>query len=524
MTTVSTPPKDAIPVYQLHARQWDLLEALETYHPNEVLYGGQAGGGKSHLIRAIAYHYANKWPGSHIAIFRRVYAELEKTHVRAFMQELPEHEYNFSRSRYQIELPNGSMIEFNHAATFDDVFNYQSVEWAMCMIDEVEQFEEEEIDELKSRVRAPTDGQEADWEDWFPCLFLTANPGGKGHSYLKETFVNPGVQANLNPDKPYWEELVEIPNDPDPIAIRRMYVPAALKDNPSLNRRQYSATLASLSEARRKQLLEGDWDYFAGKAFEMLNADTHLVDPRRLFGQTESGSMRPRPVDWPVVIGLDHGQVAPTCALWTVEDPDGFFLTYLEYYKPNTAVGTHIENVKTYLQRDQSQAVVPYADPNMWRVNRGKGHMVWSLADEYAWNGDPPEDRTGTPDGIVLAHGMQDREVRLTTLQRIYTPQEDRMFPVWHPKAGQYGSPQAFIASHCINYWRELNLARLKDTADERGFQDIEKMDDHSIDAAGFSVPMLERRTIRRSTGPRRVLKPSTKRKRPTRAARSHLL
>lgn len=480
---------------------------MEQYHPNEVLYGGQAGGGKSHVERAIAVHYANKWPEAVIAIFRRVYAELEKTHVRSFFKELPAEIYNFSRSRYQIEiLQNGSIIEFNHAATFDDVFNYQSVEWAMLIIDEAEQFQLEEIDELKSRIRRPDEGYAKDWEDWWPCLLMTANPGGPGHAYLKDTFVVPGRIS----DDGYWDEQIEIPDDPEPVNIRRMYVPAALKDNPSLDRRQYSATLASLSLARRKQLLEGDWDYFAGKAFPMLSEDIHVVDPRNLFGQDANGRMTPRPTDWPVVMGLDHGQVAPTCGLWTIEDPDGFFLTYKEYYEPDLAVGVHIENLQREMRTDGSRGLVPYADPNMWRINRGYKKQVWSLADEYAWNGDPPEDRTGTPDGLIIQRGEVGREVRLTTLQRIYEPKEDRMFPDWHPKRGQYGSPQAFISKHCLNYWRELNGAALRPVADEFGFQDIEKAHDHAIDAAGFSVPLLERRTLTRQTGPRRLLRPSS--------------
>ena len=47
----------------------------------EILYGGSAGGGKSHAMRVIAIMLAFNVPNLQIYLFRRVFADLIKNHV-----------------------------------------------------------------------------------------------------------------------------------------------------------------------------------------------------------------------------------------------------------------------------------------------------------------------------------------------------------------------------------------------------------------------------------------------------------
>lgn len=487
MPTATKPPDYAHVIYKPWPKQRHVINLVTQHQLNEVLYGGQAGGGKSAVIRMLAFLLGQNWPGANIAVFRRTYGELEETHLREFQRELPEELFHFSRSHMRLELSNGTRINLNHAATKDDVYNYQSVEFSALFIDEVEQFDEEEIGELTSRVRAPAglrDRWAAEGHPWWPLVFFTANPGGKGHAFLSRTFVKKAEQEGE-----HWTDTVEIGDEK--YDITRAFVPAAIEDNPSLDRKTYMARLAHMPVARRIQLMEGDWDFFEGKAFDFLDAKTHLVDLERVFGP-----QRRRPLHWDTLVhGLDHGQVNPTAFLSTVEDDEGYFLTYHEYYEPDTPVGTHIEAVKDWMQLDGSLHKFPYCDPQMDRMSRGLGQKRWSLRQEYLWGGEPPDDvNVAEATGIRLTRGVQDRQVRLYTLQRLLTPDENRPFPSWHPRAGDFGSPRLFIARNCPNFWRELNLARYEHKGpDGTASEDIVKVDDHTIDAAGFSIPHLER-------------------------------
>ena len=47
----------------------------------EMLYGGAAGGGKSHLIRAAFIAWAEMIPGLQLGLFRRMYPDLKANHL-----------------------------------------------------------------------------------------------------------------------------------------------------------------------------------------------------------------------------------------------------------------------------------------------------------------------------------------------------------------------------------------------------------------------------------------------------------
>lgn len=61
----------------LHPKQADAFGSLAT----EILYGGAAGGGKSHLMRAAAVIWCASIPGLQVYLFRRIKEDLHKNHV-----------------------------------------------------------------------------------------------------------------------------------------------------------------------------------------------------------------------------------------------------------------------------------------------------------------------------------------------------------------------------------------------------------------------------------------------------------
>jgi len=61
----------------LHPKQMLALQSKAT----ELLYGGAAGSGKSHLMRAAAIIAAIEIPNLQVYLFRRLYPDLKKNHI-----------------------------------------------------------------------------------------------------------------------------------------------------------------------------------------------------------------------------------------------------------------------------------------------------------------------------------------------------------------------------------------------------------------------------------------------------------
>lgn len=62
---------------ELHEQQMNALESQAT----EILYGGAAGGGKSHLMRIMSILLCGLIPNLQIYLFRRNYNDLTANHM-----------------------------------------------------------------------------------------------------------------------------------------------------------------------------------------------------------------------------------------------------------------------------------------------------------------------------------------------------------------------------------------------------------------------------------------------------------
>ena len=200
----------------------------------EALYGGAAGGGKSDALLMAALQFVDT-PGYAAILFRRKYTDLAlpgalMDKARTWLGGTDAH-WNDQAKTWTF--PSGATLTFGYLDTVNDRFRYQSAEFQFVGFDELTQFPESDYRYLFSRLRRLARAS-------VPLRMRAAsNPGGLGHDWVKQRFIT-GASSD------------------------RVFIPAKLNDNPSLDAASYISGLDQLDPITRQQLLNGDWTARAG--------------------------------------------------------------------------------------------------------------------------------------------------------------------------------------------------------------------------------------------------------------------
>ena len=317
----------------------------------EVLFGGAAGGGKSYGQMVDSMLFALRYPGSRQLVLRRTFPELEKSLIRTSLALFPHEIYSFNSSSHVGKFKNGSIIDFGYCATENDVYQYQSAEYDVIRFDELTHFTEAQYVYLISRVRGAN--------SYPKQIKSSTNPGGVGHGWVKERFVNAGKRG------------VAFTGED---GMSRIFIPALLDDNRFLCRGDpnYKKRLLALPERERKALLFGDWDIFEGQYFTEFSYDRHVIEPFEIPGAWR----RFRTIDY----GLDR-----LACLWIAISPDGRFFVYREYCKSDLPIS---EAARAILERTPKNEDVyaTLAPPDLWSRSQETGRSKAALFSEFGLN------------------------------------------------------------------------------------------------------------------------------------------
>lgn len=454
--------------FELHPKQTFVLETEAT----EILYGGAAGGGKSHLLRIIAILCLIYIPNIQIYLFRRLSADLEKNHlegengfrnllnpfVAAGIVTIIEGEIRHNK--------NGARIFLCHCQYEKDRFKYQGAEIHVLLIDELTHFTDIIYRFLRNRVRMPPAIPEIIYQIFtadftLPKIICGSNPGNVGHTFVKNTFVDML--------KPF--EVKKMTSEEG--GMLRQYIPALLEDNPSLmlNDPGYELRLEGLgSPDLVKAMRYGLWDITAGAALEKLRRDKHMIRDFEV------------PVTWTKFMVIDWGSSKPFAVCWfcVVDDdlilkakgewaerliPRGALILYREYYgwngKANEGCrlesGTVARNILEMEEEAGEEMDYRVGDSAMWAEHDGKSTQ------ERMYN--------ATNGQFLMEKSKKDRANNFEEIRARIAGDED--------------GPMLYITESCKHFWRTVPDLQLDERKPESGPESSQE--DHIYDCISYS-------------------------------------
>lgn len=226
-----------------------------------LLYGGQAGGGKSYLLMGLSSQEHRS-----AIVFRRESAQTDGLEKAG--KEIIGDTARFNGTDKEWSWADGRSLKLAGMQLAGDWNKHAGRERDLIGFDEAGEFLREQVSSLIAWLRAP-EGQRC-------RMVLASNPPRSADGYwMKEWFApwldiqhpNPAQPGELRwalmiEGSPHW---VDGPGEYEyegefRQALSLTFIPAALADNPYRNTAEYRARLQSLPEPLRSQLLKGDFD------------------------------------------------------------------------------------------------------------------------------------------------------------------------------------------------------------------------------------------------------------------------
>jgi len=262
---VHVPLPSQVPFYEAYAKY--------------LLWGGQAGPGKSTGARRYLYNRSLRVPGHEALLLRENWDQLKANHTIKMAHEVPELGGKFYETDRLAVFGKGSdqsLIYCGHMAETDALQRYIGIEYGAIVADEASLYPVD-ADGVTPLAELSTRARRVYQEVWgpdggkvpatvTPRFLPVTNPGGPSAAFLKDFFIDhapdleryPALREDYRPEE--WA-----------------YLPARLDDNPYLDP-QYERSLAVLNKTRYEQLRHGDWSVFSGQFFSEWQGRLHVAE------------------------------------------------------------------------------------------------------------------------------------------------------------------------------------------------------------------------------------------------------
>jgi len=244
--------------------RWEPQRGPQTFalsrQEKEIFYGGARGGGKTETgiiwaaIPAIARDDAGKfkYPYYRSLVLRRHVDDLKYWVDRA---EAIYSKFGAKKVGRPAEFhfPSGARIYTGHLRDRSAYTKYVGHEYQRLVVEELTLIP---VEEMYERILGSCRSK---YPELPAQIFLTANPGGPGHAWVRARFVVDEKGNKRQPGIPFQ----------GPDGNWRIFIPATVDDNPLLAQIDpgYIKFLDSLPDAIRRAWRYGDWDAFLGQYF-----------------------------------------------------------------------------------------------------------------------------------------------------------------------------------------------------------------------------------------------------------------
>lgn len=426
--------------FRPNPRQIEFWEACWDPRYREILFHGAIRTGKSQAAGKIILAWAMRYGGTYL-IARSTIKELEDSTIPIMLQGdgnmppvVPEQLVDeiWWGEKKKVRLVNGAEIRFRSLEP-DQRGKIRNITYAGAMIDQIEELDDDEEDpgfyeELMGRLSDPFGPRK---------MVAVANPGREDHWVARRFDV-------LREGRP---------------ADGTKHVRTTLLDNAENLDPDYVKGRLATRDTRPdyyRQMVMGEWGSFGGRRFE------DVWNPQRSVYPTYFDV----PAAWEIVEGADYGWVNPTHWLWVAIDFDDVWWLVHEHRWTKTKVSTISREIKEIRKggglpyHASLEPGVTWLDPSAW----AKKSEHESIAQEFRDNGVFPapavNERVGGWNRLeeFLTEVMPDGYTRL------------RVFP------------------HVKEFPRELRSARINMKTSNPTGADIEKTNDHALDAMRYII------------------------------------
>ena len=323
-------------------KQWEFYRARTKY----ICYGGAKGGGKSHAVRTKAFLGALNYAGIRILMMREHYPELEQNLIMPMLKLVPQELASYNGTTHTMSFWNGSYIKFGNWNGEVSESEYNGLEFDWIFIDEATQFTERAFRFLGGCLRGVNDIPKR--------MYLTCNPGGVGHRWVKRLFI----------DKQYVTDSDDPERNEDPEDYTFIF--ATVDDNIALlnspGGKGYKQFLANLPENIRNAYRYGDWNILGGNYFPEFKEFTHVAKPFAI------------PAHWLRYRAFDYGLDKFVCHFFAV-DEDGRAWCYREVSGKDLIVQEAAAKLLEASPKSEKY-VMTYAPPDMWSRQKDTGKTM----------------------------------------------------------------------------------------------------------------------------------------------------
>lgn len=363
-------------------------------------------------------------------------------------------EYRATEHRWYF--PSGGKVTLSHMQLEQDKYNHQGKEYHFAGFDELTQFTRDQYLYIISRVRGTN-------PDIPLRVRSTTNPGGIGHIWVKDRFVDiaPPGTTYIDPKT----------------GLSRAFVPAKITDNPALmqNDPSYVRRLEALPPVERMRLLEGDWAVFSGQIFQELSQRVHGCHPFEI------------PPEWPRYMAFDWGFARPWAALYMAIDFENTIYIYREIYgaKPdtvNTGVRQTNDEICDVIRNTEAREKIAMrvADPACWSPTMKQNKIIGPSFTEDA-----------SKHGL---HFLKADNDRLRGKQQVHLRLQ--LETETDPRTGEITKeyPRMVVLNTLTNWWR--TMSELRENAKNPEDVDTDQ-EDHLYDVTRYlcmSRPIMPRR------------------------------